>query len=144
MFCKIILCRGAVAIVLKKGLLKEIRLHLMRTRRIEKDTLSENEFHLLRAIEANSEVSQRQLAKSIGISLGSINYCLNALVNKGCIKVENFILNPKKSGYMYLLTPKGMREKSKLTVAFLERKQKEYLRLQSEIKQLQDELNDNE
>ena len=116
----------------------------MGTRRIEKDTLSENEFHLLRAIEANSEVSQRQLAKSIGISLGSINYCLNALVNKGCIKVENFISNPKKSGYMYLLTPKGVREKSKLTVAFLERKQKEYLRLQSEIKQLQDELNDNQ
>ena len=108
-----------------------------------KDTFSENEFQLLRELDANSEVSQRKLAQSMGISLGSINYCLNALINKGCVKVENFISNPKKSGYMYLLTPKGVRKKSKLTFAFLERKQKEYLRLQSEIKQLQDELNDN-
>ena len=115
----------------------------METRRIEKDTLSENELKLLRALGANSKVSQRQLARSMGISLGSINYCLNALINKGCVKVENFISNPKKSGYMYLLTPKGVSEKSKLTVAFLERKQKEYMRLQTEIKQLRDELNEN-
>lgn len=144
MFCKIVLCRGAVAIVLKTASSKQFRLPVVETRKNEKDSLSENEFYLLRALDANSEVSQRQLAQSMGISLGSINYCLNALVNKGCVKVENFISNPKKSGYMYLLTPKGVREKSKLTVAFLERKQKEYVRLQYEIKQLQDELNGNQ
>ena len=85
-------------------------------------------------------MSQRQLAKSIGVSLGSINYCLGALVDKGFVKIDSFMSNPKKSGYAYLLTPKGIREKSKLTVAFLEKKQKEYVKLQSEIKMLQDEL----
>lgn len=107
---------------------------------MQKETISEKQFQLLRVLGTNERLSQRQLAKSIGVSLGSINYCLGALVDKGFVKIDSFMSNPKKSGYAYLLTPKGIREKSKLTVAFLEKKQKEYVKLQSEIKMLQDEL----
>ena len=96
----------------------------------------------MRAIEVNPELSQRQLAKTIGVSVGSINYCLKALVEKGFVKIGNFMSNPHKTGYFYLLTPKGVHEKSRLTLAFLERKQDEYVKLQLEIQELQAELND--
>ena len=115
----------------------------MKRRQMQTERFSEREYEVLRALEVNPELSQRQLAKAIGVSVGSINYSMKALVEKGFVKIGNFVSNPNKSGYFYLLTPKGVREKSKLTLAFLERKQNEYVRLQSEIKQLQDELNDN-
>lgn len=108
------------------------------------EQIDEREFEVLRAIETNPKISQRQLANNVGVSLGSINYCMKALVEKGFVKVGNFVSNPKKSGYLYILTPTGVQEKSRLTMAFLERKQSEYAKLQLEIKQLEDELNVNE
>mgnify|MGYP001150967824 CR=1 FL=1 len=114
----------------------------MRRGNLSTDPFSEREFEVLRTLEVNPKLSQRQLAKTIGVSVGSINFCLKALVEKGFIKIGNFASNPKKSGYFYLLTPAGVQEKSKLTMAFLVKKQNEYVQLQSEIKQLQDELNE--
>lgn len=114
----------------------------MKRRRLKSEKFPEREFEVLRALEANPTLSQRQLARTIGVSVGSINYCLKALVDKGFVKIGNFVSNQKRSGYFYLLTPKGVREKSRLTMAFLERKQNEYVRLQSEIRELQEELND--
>ena len=104
------------------------------------ESISEKQFQLLRVLETNVRFSQRQLAKSIGVSLGSINYCLGALVDKGFVKIDSFMSNPEKPGYVYLLIPKGVHEKSKLTVPFLERKQKEHVKLQNEIKMLRDDL----
>ena len=95
---------------------------------------------MLRAIEHQPATSQRELADSLNVSLGGINYCVKALIEKGCIKVESFIRSSKKIRYAYLLTPKGMKEKSQLTARFLSRKLKEYERLKLEISQLELEL----
>ena len=83
-------------------------------------------FKLLKTIESKPSISQRELAKKLGISLGSINYCLKALIDIGHIKFENFNANPNKLGYFYLLTKKGLVEKASLTVGFLNRKKLEY------------------
>jgi len=97
--------------------------------------MKDNQDHLniLRNISKNSNANQRQLAKSLGFSLGKLNYCLNALKNKGLIKMKNFKKNPKKLNYFYVLTPKGISEKTKLTVNFMQRKMKEYEELKKEI-----------
>lgn len=81
-------------------------------------------------------VSQRGLASELGVSLGSVNYCLKELVAKGFVKAENFSKSSNKLGYSYLLTPSGVREKSKLTALFLKRKQAEYYSLKREIEEL--------
>ena len=86
------------------------------------------------------EVSQRVLAKEFGISLGSINFCFQALVEKGCIKMQNFSQSKNKLRYAYLLTPAGMAEKSKLTAKFMLRKVAEYEALQVEIESLKAEI----
>ena len=80
-----------------------------------------DEHHLrtLRLLEGNPNVTQRQLAKSLGMSLGAANYCLKALVDKGWLKLENFQRSPNKIGYLYLLTPMGIAAKSQLTASFL-------------------------
>jgi EPS-associated MarR family transcriptional regulator len=97
-------------------------------------------FRTLHALEENPHITQRELAKKIGISLGGVNYCLKALIKIGHIKVNNFNKNPKKIGYIYLLTPKGISEKIRLTSGFLKRKMAEYHLLKEEINSLQSKL----
>ena len=93
----------------------------------------------MRLIAEIPEMSSRQVADAVGISNGSAYYVLNALVEKGLVKLENFKRNPKKGRYAYLLTPKGIREKSILTHNFIERKRKEYKNLKKEIEALEEE-----
>ena len=91
-------------------------------------------FNILRKIQQKPKSSQRDLAGELGFSLGKLNYCLKALKNKGFVKVENFKKNPNKLNYAYVLTPKGIAEKTKLTVNFMKKKMKEYDELKKEIK----------
>lgn len=91
-------------------------------------------FNLLRKIKTKPNSTQRELAKELGFSLGKLNYCLSALKEKGFIKIKNFKKNPNKLQYAYILTPKGITEKTKLTINFMKRKLKEYDELNSEIK----------
>jgi len=95
---------------------------------------NQDHFELLRKIEKKPDSTQRELAEDLGFSLGKLNYCLKALRGKGLIKIENFKKNPKKINYIYVLTPKGITEKTKLTVNFMKRKMKEYDELKSELK----------
>ena len=90
-------------------------------------------FEILRKIKSKPNSSQRELASDLGFSLGKLNYCLNALKDKGLIKIKNFQKNPNKIGYAYVLTPKGLAEKTKLTLNFMKRKMKEYDELKSEF-----------
>jgi EPS-associated MarR family transcriptional regulator len=92
----------------------------------------EIQFEVLRRLHQSPEVSQRTLARELGISLGSINFCFQALMEKSWIKVQNFSHSKHKLGYAYLLTPHGLSEKSKLTAKFLKRKVAEYEMLQLE------------
>jgi EPS-associated MarR family transcriptional regulator len=92
---------------------------------------------LLRKLESNPEYTQRELSKEIGVSLGKVNYCIRKLTEKGLIKITNFKQNPNKMGYAYLLTPRGIDEKAKLTISFLKRKVIEYEILKKEINALQ-------
>ena len=92
-------------------------------------------FEVLRKIKSKPNSSQRELANELGFSLGKLNYCLKALKEKGLIKIKNFHKNPNKIGYAYILTPKGISEKTKLTLNFMKRKMKEYDELKSEIEQ---------
>ena len=100
----------------------------------------EIELQLLSRLEVEPNSSQRGLASELGVSLGSVNYCLKALIAKGFVKAENFSRSSNKLGYAYLLTPAGIREKSKLTASFLKRKQHEYYRLEKEIADLKAEM----
>ena len=90
-------------------------------------------FNILRKIKYNPNSSQRDLANKLGFSLGKFNYCLKSLKNKGLVKIKNFRKNPNKSGYVYILTRKGLTEKTKLTLNFMKRKMKEYDELKAEI-----------
>ena len=90
-------------------------------------------FEILRKIEQNPNSSQRKLAEELGFSLGKLNYCLRALKNKGLIKIKNFNKNKNKLNYIYVLTPKGIAAKTKLTLNFMKRKMAEYDELKSEI-----------
>ena len=90
--------------------------------------------NLLRKIKKNPETSQRELAEELGFSLGKLNYCLRALKTKGLIKISNFKKNPNKINYIYVLTPRGISEKTKLTVNFMRRKMLEYDELKKELK----------
>jgi EPS-associated MarR family transcriptional regulator len=95
---------------------------------------------LLKLIEQHPNWTQRQLAQSLGVSLGKANYCLKALKEKGWVKWGNFSQNPNKLAYMNLLTPQGIAQKLSLTVYFLRRKEAEYDQLQAEIRALREEL----
>ena len=97
---------------------------------------SELQFRVLRLLEVNPHLTQRELSKSLGVSLGGVNYCLNALVAKGSVKIQNFKNNKNKWVYAYLLTPKGIAEKAALTGAFLKRKMQQYQQLKEEIEAL--------
>ena len=93
----------------------------------------EDHFDVLRRIQKNPESSQRELAEDLGFSLGKLNYCLKALQEKGLVKIQNFRKNPKKINYIYVLTPKGISEKTKLTLNFMKRKMGEYDELKEEL-----------
>jgi|TARA_B110000967_G_C18588645_1_gene413293 EPS-associated MarR family transcriptional regulator len=90
-------------------------------------------FEVLRKIEKKPESSQRDLAEDLGFSLGKLNYCLKALKEKGFIKIKNFTKNKNKLNYVYVLTPKGIGEKTKLTINFMKRKMEEYEELKKEF-----------
>ena len=94
---------------------------------------NQDHFDLLRKIKTKPQATQRELAEELGFSLGKLNYCLKALKSKGLIKIENFKKNPKKINYIYVLTPKGISEKTKLTLNFMKRKMKEYDELKKEL-----------
>ena len=91
--------------------------------------------NLLRKIKNKPNSSQRELASDLDFSLGKLNYCLKALKAKGLIKIKNFSKNPKKINYIYLITPKGISEKTRLTINFMKRKMKEYDELKKELDQ---------
>jgi EPS-associated MarR family transcriptional regulator len=97
-------------------------------------------FKVLQAIEHNPAATQRELSKELGVSLGSVNYCIKALVDKGLIKVDNFVKSDNKRGYAYYLTPQGILEKGEITGQFLKRKKEEYALLKAEIAKLQAEI----
>ena len=101
---------------------------------------SELQFRVLRLLESNPHLTQRELSKSLGVSLGGVNYCLNALVAKGSVKIQNFKNNKNKWVYAYLLTPQGIAEKTALTGSFLKRKIFEYQKLKEEIEILNSEI----
>jgi EPS-associated MarR family transcriptional regulator len=105
-------------------------------------TQIDKEIHLklLRHLEANPKVSQRELAKHLGISLGKANYCLQALGEKGLVKSRNFKNSNNKIAYAYILTPKGIKEKAALASRFLQRKMLEYEMLKGEIEKLRQEV----
>ena len=90
-------------------------------------------FNLIRKINFDPESSQRELANSLGFSLGKLNYCLKALKGKGLIKIQNFQKDPNKLRYAYILTPKGVAAKTKITLNFMKRKMREYDELKAEI-----------
>lgn len=100
-------------------------------------TNDDNLFWTLKLLQENPNVTQRTLAKEVGINVSSINFCLKALVDKGWIKVGNFKKNPDKLSYAYLLTPTGVAEKAALTQRFLQHKMAEYDKLRGEIDLLQ-------
>ena len=107
-----------------------------------KDVLSlqdEITYKLLKIIEKEPHLSQREIAREMGVSLGKTNYCLNALLDKGFIKVRNFYQNKKKKAYIYFLTPNGIEEKAQVTYRFLQGKIKEYEAIKSEIVKLKNE-----
>ena len=100
----------------------------------------ERQLDALRLLEKKPEMTQRELAEALGVSLGATNYCLKALVERGWVKLENFQRNPDKLGYLYLLTPMGISAKATLTAQFLKRKLAEYEALEAEIERLQNEV----
>jgi len=97
-------------------------------------------YGLLKTLEDNPSLSQRDLAKRLGVSLGKVNFCLNALVAKGCLKVNNFRNSDNKLAYAYLLTPQGVEQKARMTVIFLQIKMQEYEKLREEIDVLKNEV----
>ncbi len=96
----------------------------------------EARFQILRLLHENPELTQRELGERVGISLGAVNYCLRALIERGLVKASNFSRNPNKLGYAYVLTPAGIAEKTLLTGRFLKRKVEEYEALKLEIEVL--------
>ena len=95
---------------------------------------------LLKLLQDQPRMSQRDLAQAMGVSLGKANYCLKALMEKGLVKLEKFRANPDKRQYAYLLTTAGLKEKTRITMSFLRRKVAEYEALEKEIEQLRGDL----
>jgi|TARA_B100001964_G_C14022915_1_gene504706 EPS-associated MarR family transcriptional regulator len=96
---------------------------------------NQDHLNLLRKIKKKPDHSQRKLAKELGFSVGKLNYCLKALKDKGLIKMSNFRKNPNKISYIYIITPKGISAKTKLTINFMRRKMQEYDELKKELKE---------
>jgi len=95
---------------------------------------NQDHFNVLRKINNKPQSTQRELANELGFSLGKLNYCLNALKLKGLIKMRNFKKNPNKINYIYVITPRGIAAKTKLTLNFMQQKMKEYDELKKEMK----------
>ena len=108
--------------------------------RKQAQALENTYFRALRILEENPDLTQRELAQKLGVSVGSLNYCLKALIEKGWIKMQNFSQSKNKFGYVYILTPKGISEKAALTGNFLKCKLSEYEALKLEIASLQLEM----
>ena len=106
---------------------------MTRLQQLQEDT----HFRVLGLLEQNPDLSQRELAKVLGVSLGGVNYSLRALAERGMVKVQNFKRSEKKLAYAYVLTPRGLSEKTRLTANFLKRKLEEYEALRTEIASLQ-------
>lgn len=107
-----------------------------RPAKIQEDT----HFRVLRILQADPDLTQRELAQQVGISVGGLNYCLKALMEKGLVKMQNFAHSKNKFGYVYVLTPKGLAEKAAITRRFLLRKMGEYEALKAEIEALRVEV----
>ena len=107
-----------------------------RQARLQEDTY----FRVMRILQENPDLTQRELAEKLGISVGGLNYCLKALMEKGLVKMKNFANSKNKFGYVYVLTPTGMAEKAAITHLFLQRKLEEYQALRHEIESLQADL----
>ena len=95
---------------------------------------NQDQFNVLRKLNKNPKSTQRELAVELGFSLGKLNYCINALKEKGFLKINNFKKNPNKIGYIYALTPNGLAIKTELTIRFMKKKMEEYDELRKEIK----------
>ena len=98
---------------------------------------NQDHFNILREINSSSKPTQRQLASKLGFSLGKLNYCIRALNKKGLVKISNFGKNPNKLRYIYVLTPQGISQKTRLTINFMKVKMKEYDKLKKELKQIE-------
>jgi EPS-associated MarR family transcriptional regulator len=98
-------------------------------------------FRVMRILHDSPDITQRELAEKLGISVGGLNYCLKALIDKGWVKIQNFSNNKNKLRYAYLLTPTGISQKASLTSSFLHRKLQEYEALKQEIKKMKQEVN---
>ena len=107
-----------------------------RQAKIQEDTY----FRVMRILQDNPDLTQRELAEKLGVSVGGLNYCLKALMEKGWVKMQNFAHSKNKFGYVYMLTPRGISEKTALTSRFLKRKMEEYEALKAEIDMLRSEV----
>lgn len=107
-----------------------------RQAKIQEDTY----FRVMRILQENPDLTQRELAEKLGISVGGLNYCLKALMEKGLVKMNNFANSKNKFGYVYVLTPRGIAEKAAITHRFLQRKMEEYEALKAEIETLRSEV----
>ena len=107
-----------------------------RQAKLQEDTA----FRVMRLLEENPDLTQRELADRLGISVGGLNYCLKALMQKGLVKMKNFASSKNKFGYAYVITPMGLSEKTALTTRFLQRKMQEYEALKAEIDALKAEV----
>tara|TARA_B100000700_G_C14897220_1_gene785612 strand:+ start:683 stop:991 length:309 start_codon:yes stop_codon:yes gene_type:complete len=95
--------------------------------------MDQDHFDILRKIGNTKNITQRQLASNLGFSLGKLNYCIKALKKKGLVKIKNFEKNPNKERYLYVLTPKGIAQKTRLAINFMKRKMREYDELKKEV-----------
>ncbi len=111
-----------------------------RQAKIQEDT----HFRIMRILQDNPDLTQRELADKLGMSVGGLNYCLNALIDKGFVKMANFSKSKNKFKYVYLLTPQGIAEKVAVTSRFLKRKMEEYDALKVEIEALKAEVDEND
>ena len=119
---------------------KFINVMTSRQAKLQEDTY----FRVMRILQENPDLTQRELAEKLGISVGGLNYCLKALMEKGLVKMKNFANSKNKFGYVYVLTPTGMAEKAAITQRFLQRKMDEYEALKAEIEVLKKEVFDKE
>lgn len=101
---------------------------------------TEIKYRLMKLLEANPNLTQRQMAEEMGLSLGKFNYCLKELVKKGIVKIDRFTSAQNKAAYMYILTPKGINEKARITTNFLKRKLLEFEEIRQEIESLKQEV----
>lgn len=111
---------------------------------LQKPLPEETSYRVMQLLQENPDLTQRELAEKLGVSVGGVNYCLRVLVDKGWLKMKNFAHSKNKFGYVYVLTPHGISEKADLTARFLKRKMAEYEMLKHEIEALKAEMSDSE